>query len=92
LLDPSQINNSDKDKTQNGVADRHLDESRVECNMFQLIKRQRLVAAFAVAAGFLFASQFLCATESRKPNVVLIVTDDHGWGSRGFSPTSMSWR
>lgn len=92
MLVQSQINNSDKDKTQNGVADRHLDESREEHNMFQLIKRQRLVAAFAVAAGFLFASQFLYATENRKPNVVLIVTDDHGWGSRGFSPTSMSWR
>jgi hypothetical protein len=92
LLVQSQINNSDKDKTQNGVADRHLDESREEHNMFQLIKRQRLVAAFAVAAGSLFASQFLYATENRKPNVVLIVTDDQGWGSRGFSPTSMSWR
>lgn len=92
MLDPSQINNSYKDKMQIGVADRHLDESREECNMFQLIKRQRLVAAFVVAAGLLFTSQFLCATESRKPNVVLIVTDDQGWGSRGFSPTSMSWR
>lgn len=48
--------------------------------MFQQIKLKRLEAAIAVAAGLLFTVEVLYATESRKPNVVLIMTDDQGWG------------
>ena len=48
--------------------------------MSRHLERQPLVAAVAMVVGFLFTADVLYAAESRKPNVVLIMTDDQGWG------------